>query len=96
MSKTEFIRSMGGIREFRLTELKTVTNPYRVEQARDRQGRVVEIMWFITKVPNFIYDGTVLEEDLTPFVIVDGRLDGWGWSFYRDRKQYFEVELMVR
>lgn len=95
MSKKEFIEAMGGIKTFRITEYKTVTNPYRTEQFSDNDGNVYEYLWYITKVPNFIYDGTVYEQDLTPFALINGKLAGWGWSFYRDNKQRYELDLNV-
>lgn len=93
MSKQEFLSAMGGVREFRLTEYKTVMNPYRIEQTQDSNNNIHEYIWYITKVPNFIYDGTVYEQDLTPFAFINGKLAGWGWTFYRDTKQKYQIEI---
>tara|TARA_B100000315_G_C14016407_1_gene336852 strand:- start:72 stop:392 length:321 start_codon:yes stop_codon:yes gene_type:complete len=95
MNKTEVLEIMGGVKTFRLTELKTVTNPYKTELTTDTDGNVYEFIWYITEVPNFIYDGTVKDEDLTPFAFINGELHGWGWNFYFEAKKRYQIDLDV-
>ena len=95
MSKNEVLEAMGGVREFRLTELKTVMNPYKTELTTDKDGNIYEFVWYIIKVPNFIYDGTVKDEDLIPFAFINGELHGWGWTFYFEAKKRYEIDLNI-
>lgn len=84
MTKDEFFAAMGPHREFRVGQGRIVTNPYKVEQAMHQDGRLYEIIWYITGAGN-VYDFDIYEKDLTPFVVIDGKLAGWGWSFYRSK-----------
>ncbi len=38
-------------------------------------------------------DGAITDDELTPIVILDGKLDGWGWSYWNNLVQKYEVRL---
>lgn len=54
-------------------------NPYRIEKHRSNR-HVLELLFYctdISKQGKFITD-----TELTPLVLMDGKLDGWGWQYW--------------
>ena len=77
---------------FRTEETVTgITNPYKVEAFTSPNGSVTEALFYHTK---FVSGAGTVEDELTPIILVDAKVVGWGWSFYRDRAQH--IDLRVR
>ncbi len=45
-------------------------------------GESVEILYYVTDIRSA--DGEISDDELTPLVLVEGRLAGWGWPFLSD------------
>ncbi len=41
----------------------------------------IEVLYYVTNVKNS--DGVITNDELTPLVLVDGILAGWGWTYLR-------------
>jgi hypothetical protein len=67
-----------------------ITNPYRSEMYRE-QGRVIEVLMYYTDIK--AADDAITDDELTPIVIVDGKLDGWGWSYWQSMVQKYEIRV---
>lgn len=67
-----------------------VTNPYRNEVYRAGE-QSFEILFYYTDLK--ARDGAITDDELTPLVLKDGVLDGWGWSYLRDVAGKYEIRL---
>lgn len=55
-----------------------VPNPYDSE-THLKGATEIEVLYYVTNVQN--KDGVITDDELTPLVLVDGILVGWGWSY---------------
>ena len=55
-----------------------VPNPYDTE-THLMGSTEIEILYYVTNVQNT--DGVITNDELTPLVLVDGILVGWGWTY---------------
>jgi hypothetical protein len=57
-----------------------ISNPWRTENFQGQSGRLFEIIYYYTAVRN--RDGIVSEDELTPIVLMNGKLIGWGNTIF--------------
>ncbi|MDT8436972.1 MAG: DUF3192 domain-containing protein, partial [Gemmatimonadota bacterium] len=55
-----------------------IPNPWD-EESHVIRGESVDILYYVTHVRE--PDGRIADDELTPLVLVQGRLAGWGWPF---------------
>ena len=67
-----------------------ITNPWRVEMY-EAGGSNWEILLYYTDVKR--RDGAITDDELTPLVLKDGKLDGWGWTYLTDVSAKYEIRL---
>jgi Protein of unknown function (DUF3192) len=79
MTKAQVMKIMG-TDTLRSREPQGIANPWRTESFQDRSGRLFEIIYYYTAVR--IRDGVVSEDELTPIVLMNGKLIGWGNTFF--------------
>jgi hypothetical protein len=99
MPKQEVIRIMG-VGEFKVCcPIYTVTNPHRTE-AHQAGGSSWEILYYYTDKKTETYNtpagtnaGVIQDDELMPIVLRDGRLDGWGWSYWNDVVKKYEIRV---
>ena len=77
---------------------ETITNPYRTEAARLKDGKVVTIWFYYTEYhPKYVgrklVYGAISNEMLTPLVFVDGKLTGWGRRFFEEEIKRLEIRI---
>jgi hypothetical protein len=91
MTKAEVLSIMGSETK-KLLEGTIVNSPYRAETIKDNAGNSLEIMFFYTDEKESL--GVISDDELTPVILKDGKVDGWGRTFlseiapsyrYRDR-----------
>lgn len=87
MSKQEVLNIMGT--ETTQAQGSVITNPYRTEMHRSSE-HVFEILFYYTDIQK--KDGAITDNELTPLVVIDGKLDGWGWSHWENVKRVYEIE----
>lgn len=68
----------------------TVNNPYRNEMYQ-ASGHRFEVIYYYTDMKS--RDGGIADDELTPLVLKDGILDGWGWSYLRDVSAKYEIRI---
>lgn len=88
MSKGDVLNTMGT--ETITTTADTITNPYRTELYR-AGGHVFELLLYYTDIK--ARDGAITDDELTPLIIKDGKLDGWGWSYWDDVVSKYEIRV---
>jgi len=76
MSKDEVLKIMGT----EPTNLKEtpINNPYRIQELQG-VDKTYEIIYYVTDV--IIDDNVIDENELTPIVLSDGKVIGWGWGY---------------
>jgi hypothetical protein len=73
---------------------KKINNPYKTEASRTADGSPVEILFYY--VDQRRNDGAITDDELTPIVIEDGVLAGWGWNFLDQNVEKYRIELPSR
>ena len=58
-----------------------IPQPWDAEEHVIR-GESVEILYYVTTIRT--PDGEISDDELTPLVLVEGQLAGWGWPFLSD------------
>ena len=86
MSKQEILETMGT--ETIEAQGSVITNPYRTEMHRF-DGHVVEVLLYYNDIQR--KDGAITDNELTPLVLIDGELDGWGWSHWDDVRMRYGI-----
>ncbi len=109
MDKEEVLEAMGGIQTItahpnRIPSLwglliypslmRSVTNPYRIENTRAPDGMRVELIYYYTDKKSD--DNAITDDELTPIVLEDGEVVGWGWSFLEQNIERYKIELRIR
>ncbi len=81
MSKVQVLQIMGA--------------PYRNEAFTTDTGALIEAYFYPIEARwiGIANSSTGYKYETTPLVIVDGDLVGWGWSFYEDTTQKYDIKL---
>lgn len=88
ISKEEVYTIMG--KETKIFLGGSVDNPYRTEMYRS-QGHRFELLFYVSQPMHA--DGMWTDDELMPIVIMDGKLDGWGWSYWNDVISKYELRI---
>jgi hypothetical protein len=89
ISKQEVLEIMG-TETIRADNATIITNPYRTEMYRTGDS-VFELVLYYTDLQKA--DGAITDDELTPIVVKDGVVDGWGWSYWNDAIQKYEIRV---
>ncbi|TXH48363.1 MAG: DUF3192 domain-containing protein [Cellvibrionales bacterium] len=89
MSKEEILSIMG-TKTIKADTGVVVTNPYRTEMYKSN-GHAFELLLYYTDIQKA--DGAITDDELTPLVMKDGKLDGWGWSYWNDIVKKYEIRI---
>lgn len=98
MSKAEVLQIMGTktmvLETHTVTfgpEVKRINNPYRVEAIKGEDGETYELLFYYTDRKKA--DGVITDDELTPLVIKDDKLIGWGWTFVNDDIKKYQIDI---
>ena len=70
----------------------TIQNVYR-HNRYFVQGKEFDIFLFDAQNRKFWSDPMVTDKELTPVVVVDGKVDGWGWGHMDDVTSKYGIKL---
>ncbi|MBM3235744.1 DUF3192 domain-containing protein [Candidatus Poribacteria bacterium] len=59
----------------------TINNPYKTETLNDKENKTCEVLFFYTKTQK--RDGIISDNELTPIILHNEKVVGWGWEFMR-------------
>ena len=79
MTKPQVLESMG-TKTYAIGG-DTITNPYRSEFYKT-DDHTFELLFYYTDRKDA--DGKISDDELTPLVVLDGSLDGWGWPYWHN------------
>ena len=68
-----------------------INNPYRIEMFKSNDGTMVEVLFYYTDVKDD--DNAISDSEMTPLVLIDDELVGWGWFCLR---QYLPAESLPK
>ncbi|MBY0400213.1 DUF3192 domain-containing protein [Myxococcota bacterium] len=71
-----------------------ISNPYRTETSASAEGEFVELLFYYTD--RQAADEGITNDELTPLVIENGKLAGWGWSFLDQNVEKYRIEIRNR
>jgi len=90
MTKAEVIKIMGSERLGGGLGAE-IRNPFKTETISLAGQAPVLVFWYYSEV--WSQNGRVDPDELTPVVFKDGKLEGYGWSFYEDRYKHVDVRI---
>ena len=67
-----------------------MNNPYRTSSF-EKEDKRLEVLYYYTEVKDF--DGAVSDDELTPIVLIDNKLVGWGWDYWSDVAEKYEIRI---
>jgi hypothetical protein len=73
-------------------KLDTIQNVYR-HNRYFVQGHEFDIYMFDADNRKFWEDPEVLDKELTPVVVIEGKVDGWGWGHMDDVSSKYGIKL---
>lgn len=65
-----------------------INNPFKTEMLEGK-GRVFEVLYYYTEKNK--NDGEITDDELTPLVLEEGKLIGWGWNFFKNTKRKYGI-----
>jgi len=102
MSRTEVVEIMGQKTDTlvshnsedggsALRPVKTyINNPYRTSSF-EKEDKQLEVLYYYTEVKDL--DGAISDDELVPIVLVDNKLVGWGWDYWKDVAEKYEIRI---
>ena len=88
MTKAEVLQVMGT--ETIRVGMEVITNPYRSEMYQ-AGGHTFELLFYYTDIKKT--DVAITDDELTPIVLKDGKVDGWGWTYWNNLVQKYEIRI---
>ncbi len=67
-----------------------VTNPYRTEIMKNEKGENLEVLFYYTDEKRLTQ---ITDNELTPIVLKDGKVEGWGRSYLMDVVYSYRARL---
>lgn len=89
MTKQEVLDIMG-TKTITARSSEVINNPYKTETLRS-EDKVFEVLYYYTEIKRS--DGAITDDELTPLVFDEGKLIGWGWSFFEDTTQKYQLKI---
>jgi len=93
MPKSEVLQVMGA-ETITVDTGNQINNPYRVETLKGKDGQVYEVLFYYTDVKKIDY--AITDDELTPIVIENGKVIGWGWGFLNDNVTKYKYQIDIR
>ena len=90
MSPNDVDRVMGVGTQFAYKAAR-VANPWRVDAFRLADGTSVRIQYYLTERPR--NKARAQENELTPVVLENDRLVGWGWSYLKRMTDRYQISI---
>ena len=77
--------------------LQTMGNPYKNEAFSTTESVIIDAYFYLTEIKfDELYRKILNDETITPIIFIDGKVVGWGWSFYRDTTQKYDIDIEIK
>ena len=93
MSKQQVISLMGSeIHEFK--NYRIINKPFRTSMY-SKDGDTIEIYYYFTNVirRDYFTDPKRDNDELTPLVFINGKLDSWGWESWVEKAKRYDINV---
>lgn len=67
-----------------------VNNPYKTEILSEGDKKY-EVLFYFTNVTEL--DGLISDDELTPIVFHNGKVDGYGWLYVKDNIKRYSIDM---
>ena len=74
--------------------INRINNPYRSETFKGKDGKNYAVLFYYTDEKN--KDHAITDDELTPIVLLDDKVVGWGWGFLNDSVSKYHMQIDVR
>ena len=91
MTKTQVLDIMGTETITTNGNPSKVSNPWRTEILKGKDDTLYEIIFYYTDTKEA--DGAIKDNELTPIVLEQNKVIGWGWSFLNDNVKKYQIEV---
>ena len=90
MTKSQVLAIMGTMHaeDYDQSGTYAINNPYKSEILRGKK-KTFEILYYHTELKE--RDRIIENDELTPFVLSEDKLQGWGWMFLKETVQKYEI-----
>ncbi len=88
-SKQDVLHKMG-TQTIETENGSVITNPYRTEMYKVGSN-TFELLLYYTDLKKS--DGAITDDELTPIVMKNGKVDGWGWSYWNNLINKYEIRV---
>lgn len=88
MSKQEVIIIMGS-ESYSIGDVQ-INKPYR-SSMYNKNGDMIEIFFYYTELRE--RDGKTSDDELTPLVFINGKLDSWGWESWVEKAKRYDINV---
>ena len=68
-----------------------IPHPYRTEVMKQDDGTTAEVLFYYTDKKKA--DGVITNDELTPLVLQNNQLVGWGWLYMEQNIQEYRIYL---
>lgn len=93
MTKAEVLQTMG-TKTILPYAARRINNPYRIETLKGKDGKMHEVLFYYTDIKKD--DTNITDDELTPIVLTDGLVAGWGWSFLNANVTKYHYQIDIR
>ena len=88
MGKQEVIIIMGS-ESYSIGEAQ-INKPFR-SSMYNKNGDMIEILFYYTELRQS--DGKLTDDELTPLVFINGKLDSWGWEPWVEKAKRYDINV---
>ena len=94
MSKSEVLNIMGTetVRDF--DSRKRINNPFRTEILSEGDKKYEVVFYYTDKKRNVSsVTGSITDDELTPIVFFNGKVEGYGWLYVKDNFKRYQINM---
>ena len=67
-----------------------INKPFR-SSMYNKNGDMIEILFYYTELRQS--DGKITDDELTPLVFINGKLDSWGWESWVEKAKRYDINV---
>ena len=94
MSKSEVLNIMGTETVRVFDSRKRINNPFRTEILSEGDKKYEVVFYYTDKKRNVSsVTGSITDDELTPIVFFNGKVEGYGWLYVKDNFKRYQINM---